>query len=292
MGNLYYIKSDGIKISFYLGVRALDNKLSGQSLEPYAKMLENSLKGSFRGTVLTPNPHLALQTNGEPNYFFYSNKVFQELLNNNKLRFSSIVGIPSIYESTEKKETQSLDRLLHSMNGKPFHILITWDDLDPHEVNDLEVKVNDVYKEIYPFCSSTASLSWQDGHSSSDNTHEIKDPQKKQRDTSESESWSESISINDNACDRALVDVQEYIDKELKPRIKEAKAKGLYHTAVYLGAENEKDLCLLETAFTSVFQSDKPSVAPLRVKKLNSNPSVNYLVASGEIISKIETHAS
>lgn len=289
---IYYIKSDGVKISFYLGVRALDPKLSGQSLEPFATMLENSLKGSFRGTLLKPNFHQAANENGDPSSFFYSRKVFEELIGNNNLRFSSIVGIPSIYESQDEKETQSLDRLLHSMNGKAFHIVITWDCLENVEVNDLEVKVNEIYKHIYSFCSSSASFSWQDGKSHSDNTHEIKDSQKKQRDTSESDSWSESFTVNDNACDRSLIDLQEYIDKELKPRLKEAKAKGLYHTAIYLGADKEKDLSLLESAFISVFQSDKPSAAPLRIKKLPHDLAVNYLVSSAKIVSNLQTQAS
>ena len=270
---IYYIKSDGEKVSFYLGVRPQKGSLPRDNLRAYAQMLENSLKGNFRGTVLQT------ERNGTTSYFSGS-MVCRDLLTPH-MTFSAVLGVPSQEAKADDYEFQSLDHVIHSMNGRPFHIVISWESLSAGLIQDMQTKVNGIYNAICPLTANNIT------HSTGSSTSDV--PQERAKKTN---STNEGSSNQYQHCDKRLLSVQKYIDDELLVRLRSAKAKGFYHTAVYLGAESIDDLALLEASFTSVFQSEKPAFVPLTVKRLPKETAINKLVASGGIYKDLQATAS
>lgn len=267
---IYYIKSDGSELSFYLGVRTTANGFT--ELSNYAQILENAVKGNFRGTVFGKS------VNGA--------KVCQDLLDP-AVKFSTVMGVPTLSAKQEEAEFQSLDYVLHCMNGIPFHILITWESVDLHELNDLDSKLSQIFNALTPFANTSESSS----QSNSTNERDVSNRNNSNCKTEVDKSYSFTNGSNANYSNKRFIDLQNLLDKELKERLSLGKAKGLYHTAIYLGARTDSALALLESSFTSVFQSDTPSSVPLVAKRLPKRLDINRFVAAAEIC-LISTSAS
>ena len=91
---------------------------------------------------------------------------------------------------------------------------------------------------------------------------------------------------------KTVLDLMKYIEEELLPRIRRGKAKGMYKTAVYVGAETPLDKTLLENAMISICQGDKPVFQPLRAVPLERGEAGANLVSSFNIRNYIKTDAS
>lgn len=100
---------------------------------------------------------------------------------------------------------------------------------------------------------------------------------------SDSSSWEEQ--------NKFVQDVMEHIKDELQPRIRRGKAKGMYKTAVYVGAETSLDRALLENALISICQGDKPTFSPLYARPLPRNEAANALISSLNIREHLKTDA-
>ena len=92
------------------------------------------------------------------------------------------------------------------------------------------------------------------------------------------EGESHSVSIEEQ--DKFVQDAMAYIKDELQPRIRRGLAKGMYKTAVYVGAETPLARRLLENALLSICQGDKPNFIPLYARRLPQNEAAQALVSS------------
>lgn len=81
----------------------------------------------------------------------------------------------------------------------------------------------------------------------------------------------ESHSVSYEWQDKFVQDAMTYIKDELQPRIRRGRAKGMYKTAVYVGAETPLARVLLENALISICQGDKPNFIPLYARRLTYN---------------------
>lgn len=74
---------------------------------------------------------------------------------------------------------------------------------------------------------------------------------------SNSSSQSSSCSVTSEFKNKKIQDILKYIDDELMPRIKRGISKGMYRTAVYVGAETSLNCDLLCNTMISLAQGDK-----------------------------------
>lgn len=258
---IYYIRSDGQHLDCHMGVRT-SGACSDARLEARADMLAGALRGNFRGSRLSAPQEGANVCN---------------LLSRPGLRFSTIQGIPSRAVRMEDREFQSVDHVIHAMNGKPFHIVIVWQAVDSKLLEDMEGKLLRIYGELMPLAGESAAHSEQESDVPQGNSKK---------------STSTGKSVTQNRCNKELQAWLKALDDELLPRMRQGKASGMFLTSVYLGAETEEALALLETSFTSVFQSDSPSVAPLFARRLPLHPATGQAIARAEIFSDLPTGAS
>ena len=94
-----------------------------------------------------------------------------------------------------------------------------------------------------------------------------------------SRSTSESYSISWEEQDKLVIDAMKCIDEELLPRIRRGLAKGMYQTAIYVGAETPLDHDLLKNALISICQGDKPTFSPLRAQALPGDEVARSMLA-------------
>ena len=92
--------------------------------------------------------------------------------------------------------------------------------------------------------------------------------------TSNSSSESASWSCTTEFKDKKLNDILKYIDEELMPRIKRGISKGMYRTAVYVGAGTALNCDLLCNTLMSLSQGDKNFNTSLYSKELPDNGMV------------------
>lgn len=78
---------------------------------------------------------------------------------------------------------------------------------------------------------------------------------------------------------KVVIDAMKSIDEELLPRIRRGLAKGMYQTAVYVGAETPLEHDLLKNSLISICQGDKPTFSPLWAQPLPGNEVARRMLA-------------
>lgn len=251
---VWYLSGDGKSVEFRLGVLAARN-----SVKKFFGALKSAFCGNFRGSVVED-----VSVNG----------VLDTLRTNPHLRFSGILGVPSKFSTGENNrfQFQSIDRVIHAMAGRPFHVFMMWESIPQRALQDMEDKLRRIYGTMVPLAVQQSSRSESTGESTNDDPKGAKgiSHQKSVSDTS-----------NNTTVDKSLMLWQKALDDELLPRMHLGRAKGMYQCAVYLGAEDEDSLNLLESSFSSVYQSEEPSCAPLFSRAFPLGAGVAEAIAGG-----------
>ena len=251
---IYYIRSDGQHLDFYMGA-GISGSCSEARLDAVGNILSGSLRGNFRGSKLSD------MQKGE--------NIYKQLCKPHLL-FSTVLGVPSCAKRAEDRDFQSVDHVIHSMNGKPFHIFIVWQALNKTQLDDMEVKLWNIYNNLTPRAGVSISKGEGESHSKKEGSAETK---------------SNNTGTQYNECNKQLQLWIKALDEELLPRMRTGKASGMFLTSVYLGAETDEALSLLESSFTSVYQSDSPSAAPLLVRRLPRHSDTAKAISSAEFFS-------
>ena len=97
------------------------------------------------------------------------------------------------------------------------------------------------------------------------------------KNSSRSETQSSSMSWEEQ--NKLVIDAMKSLDEELLPRIRRGLAKGMYQTAIYVGAETPLDHDLLKNALISLCQGDKPTFSPLHALTLPGDEVVRSMLA-------------
>ena len=126
--------------------------------------------------------------------------------------------------------------------------------------------------------SHTATRGGSEGTSSSE-TDGTSESRATTRGTSSSRTETSSSGSSWEELDKRVIDAMKSIDEELLPRIRRGLAKGMYQTAVYVGAETPLEHDLLKNALISICQGDKPTIAPLRAQALPGNEVARRMLA-------------
>lgn len=79
-----------------------------------------------------------------------------------------------------------------------------------------------------------------------------------------------SLNISREITDKRIQYLVDYLDKQLIMRLQKGLTKGLFHSAIYLAAENESLYQRLKHTVRATFQGDEATLAPLQVYDLPS----------------------
>ena len=216
-----------------------------------------------------------------------------------------IVGVPSENEkqSDNGKGFQGIDRLINSMIGTKWRLIVVAEPVSKTEINNWQQEIYKIYDKISPFAKSSVQHSTNSGSSITTGTshsdtkganfskshssgHQSGDSSSS-KNTADSESNGESTSHTDGSSnsetknsgtsqavttETANKNVQEilnYIDEKLLKRIKSGIGRGIFKTSVYYLADLPTNANRLKIGIKSLLQGDSSSYSPLRAYNFN-----------------------
>ena len=143
---VYVIRGDSSGVSFYYGI-AKDFSYKGeQNLSIYEigqKILQPSLQGNFRGSVITE-----INAN-ERKEILSSIDAFEEV--------RILEGVPGINKDDEK--FQSVDRVIDVMLGDPFTLMLIAKPITETDINKVQNNMYHLYDSIFPLSKSSVQES-------------------------------------------------------------------------------------------------------------------------------------
>lgn len=118
--------------------------------------------------------------------------------------------------------------------------------------------------------SKTTGSNTSDSHTKGDSvTHTTN------KNTNESETTGHSLNISKELTDKRAQHLSDYLEKQLIVRLQKGLTKGLYHTAVYLTAENTALYQRLKNTVRATFQGSEATLHPLEVHDLPHTPDTH-----------------
>lgn len=90
--------------------------------------------------------------------------------------------------------------------------------------------------------------------------------------TNQSDTTGQSLNVSKEITNKRAQHLAEYLDKQLIARLQMGLTKGLFHSAVYLVAENAAIYQRLKNTVRATFQGSEPTLCPLEVHDLTVRP--------------------
>lgn len=314
----YCLRGTQAGAELYMGIVADPDKGGKLNSVDYETMLDKAFKGNFLGSHLEECPSIA------------------STLQDPKLYYSTVLGIPSRNNEKENISFQGVDRLINIMSGVEYHLLIVWEPMPQQSIEQFDTSVKEIYGILQRIAKQSVQSSQQQSEqnsfgeqqgtgtsrgtskginrSTSENTGWSKEggtssggssrskgtndsitegsSTNESRTTSKSTTSGSSLSVTWEEQNKAVTEYLKYIDDELLPRLRQGRAKGMYNTAIYLAAENNANLSLLENAVTSIYQGDNSTFFPLNVQALPRTDATRKLVSSFSIYNRLDAQSS
>lgn len=297
---VYILSGTGIGIDIYIGaVRNYNNKYDTRThAVNYGRMIEASFKGNFQGSNLNKLSRDDIQS--------------EIIVPISKMKRTSLItGIPSINKNEDGKDYdfQGIDRLINSMTGVNWRLVIICEPVTSLEIQDVKDEIYGIYEKIHRF--SKLSMQYSDNisesksitKSNSDSNSESmgtnngfskgRSSGESSSSTNSSESWGtnkstsesksvsnseggsstkgKSISMSVEIVNKKIQETLKYLDEELLERMKLGNSKGLFKASVYAMADNLNNLDRLKSSIFSVFQGDKSSFSPLSARVIDES---------------------
>jgi hypothetical protein len=202
---LILIHSDGDKIGYYFGAKTPDER-NPDILPDSVEALERTLKGNFPGTKIENVPELEIA--GVLDTVFH-NKKFKEKQEKHICTITGVAGLRSKEESGEKLFVQGMEKLVNSMQGEKYSLLLIADPVLPGQIEIIKQGYENLYSQLSAFAgyeltygeneSQSVSNSLTEGMSKSINksvTDTLTYTKGSFRSHTHSESYSQSISVN------------------------------------------------------------------------------------------------
>ena len=305
---VYILSGSAAGIDLYVGIAKNANEAvqhDGETFSPsiYGKILQNAFEGNFNGSKLTPVRSEITQKILEGARLFSKD--------GKEINAGLLLGIPTANkkESGNEEDFQGIDRLINSMLGLEWRLVVVCEPVEQKEILAVQSQVYDLYNRLSVISKLTVQQSVNDGESvsvgtsestsktvsynESDSTgtshnrnyeHSGSGTSKNHTEgTSESTGKTHGTSENttrnkgsSNAVTMELAnkhaqDLMKYMDEELLERIKLGLGKGLFKTSVYYMAKEPAHAERLKVGLMSLFQGNKATYSPLIAKKLKKS---------------------
>ena len=277
----------------------LGKKLSAVN---YGEIIANVFEGNFNGSLLEKMNNTELDKLVGSGLNIYKNA-------------GLITGIPSINEkdSGEKYDFQGIDRLVNSMLGLEWRLIIVCEPVSKKEILEIRGNIYELYNRLSLYSKKTvqgsnndsATLSFGKNTSDSEDNNWSYSKTKgsssgKQSETtnsgthfdeSNSEGTSKSHSVGKNEgfsfnrgsslsvtleiANKHAEELMRYINEDLLERIKIGYSKGLFKTSIYYMAKEPIHANRLKVGIISLFQGNKSLYNPLCAQIINLDKDRN-----------------
>lgn len=225
-----------------------------------------------------------------------------------------ILGIPAINErdTGEKYDFQGIDRLINSMLGLNWRLVIVCEPVPKQEILAFRKNIYELYNWLSVCSKKTVQHSVNDstgisfGENSSDSTgkdwgYNTSDSRSNTSGTGRSSSGSahgrsegqnrshtegknKGINISKGSSDSVTIEIankhaeelMQYIGDDLLERLKVGFSKGLFKTSVYYMAEKPAHAYRLKAAIMSLFQGNKTAYSPLVAQSIDLTKEKNF----------------
>ena len=279
---VYLINSNEKGVNLFIGISENnDSKYQELIIEDYTQILKNSIEGNFQGSILE-----------DVLYDTYIDEIVTPI--EKSKYFSMITGIPSKENhEDEKNKFQSIDRLLHSMQGEEFTILLVSKPWSQLKVDQLRDNIYEIYNQLHAYEKISMQISddstdvsskrkskdkivnvgknkiSQKGGDSNKETQSAGDVTKTTTDESTTETSNKSRKniANREYIEKEVYSLLKYIDDILMKRVHIGYRKGFFETATYFSAKSNSVLINVEKTFISLFQGESESLNPLNIKR-------------------------
>lgn len=286
---LYIISGDKKSVKLYMGVSIDTEKdLDYSSNDICFYYLKNLYLANFEGSQVEEIKKEKL---------LVSMSEFKEV--------SILRGIPSLIseENDDKEGIQSLDRVLKSMQGLEFCVIISFERSSIEEFKKFNLEINNSLEELYEKFSEKIVKNQEIGVSNSENENlSESDSYQKQdnytkEDTDSGSTWRKSDSHSEvdgenknyeknrglsrrkdehTSCtieyqNKQYLRNMEYFEKIFLSRIDEMRTKGCLKTSMVLLTKDKLSLEILESSYQSMIQNNKPNLVPCRFQRLKIN---------------------
>jgi DNA helicase HerA-like ATPase len=155
------INSDGKRIEFYIAAKN-DNL---NDLDDSSTVLEKSLAGNFPGTKLSQIP------GGNPINDMLENIFTNTFHRGQKKQISTITGIAALRrkeESGEKQFVQGMEKLIDSMQGERYSLLLIADPVPQSQIEQIKNGYKTLYSELSPYAAWDLNFGENESSSVSD----------------------------------------------------------------------------------------------------------------------------
>lgn len=227
-----------------------------------------------------------------------------------------ILGIPAVNgrETGEKYDFQGIDRLINSMLGLDWRLVIVCEPVSKQEILSMRDDIYELYNRLSIWSKRTVQHSVNDsmgisfgesttdskdqnwGYNTSDSsshskgnesnsnssTHESGRSEGQSRGHSEGKNkganitkgYSDSVTIE--IANKHAEEIMQYISDDLLERLKVGFSKGLFKTSIYYMAKEPTHAYRLKAAIMSLFQGNKTAYSPLTAQSLDLSKGKNY----------------
>ena len=308
---VYILDGDENGVNLYIGVVKNQNEnkpVLGKLLNAtnYCRNIVGSFEGNFGGSLLEK-----LTGKNLTDAVFDATKKFKNA--------GVILGIPSVNkkDSDNKYGFQGIDRLINSMLGLKWRLVVVCEPVAKSEVVAIRNSIYEIYNQVSPYArrsfqhsessgqsfGNTTSNSTAKGTSHSENKSYSETSGKQNERTNSSHSnqtgnsfsesttktsgtsqnsgvnFGKSSSLTTEIVNRSAKEIIDYIDKELLERIKIGFSRGLFKTSIYYMGEKPTDAERLKVGIMSLFQGNNSSYSPLRAVPLDVERDSKMLTA-------------
>lgn len=271
----------------------LGKKLSAAN---YGEIVANVFEGNFNGSILEKMNSSELDKLVGTGLQTYNNA-------------GTIIGIPSINENEngEEYDFQGIDRLVNSMLGLEWRLVIVCEPVSKREILEVREDVYELYNRLSVYAKKTVQHSENDGKSISFGTSQS-DSRGKNWGYSKSkgksgdkhgESWSDGwnsseqnsegqsrdhqegknqgFSMNRGSSNSVTIEIankhaeelMKYINEDLLERLKTGYSKGLFKSSIYYMAKEPTHANRLKVGIMSLFQGDNSAYSPLYAQSID-----------------------
>lgn len=227
-----------------------------------------------------------------------------------------ILGIPAVNEKEvgEKYDFQGIDRLINSMLGLEWRLVIVCEPVPRQEILDLRKNAYELYNRLSVWAKRTVQHSVNDstgisfgentsdsrgesqgyntsdtrshtrGTESNNTSSQHQSGRSESHDKSHSKGTNKGVSINKGSSDSVTIEIankhaeeiMQYIGDDLLDRLNTGFSKGLFRTSIYYMAEEPTHAYRLKSAIRSLFQGDKAAYSPLIAQDIDLTKGKNF----------------
>lgn len=303
--NFVYILS-GNKLGVELDIGVVKNHRKNRktlSTVNYGQIIESAFEGNFNGSYLEK---------------MKTNELSEKIISRTRdYKHAGIIsGIPSVNEneSGDDFDFQGIDRLINSMMGQDWRVVVICEPVSQAEILNLKDDIYELYNRLSVYSkisvqksinsgnnvsfgrnvsdskgknrnwsesdTETKGIANSSGTKNSNNSHLLGKGGGDNEDHSEGKNWSYSKNrgiseaVTLEMANKHAQELMQYIDDELLPRIKKGYAKGMYKTSMYYMSDKVTTANRLKLSIMSLFQGNKSTFSPLLAQEVDISESL------------------